>query len=77
MLPGTENNAKEKYFSLKLSVSPVSCINIHSIFEEENDTMLDTFEDFTEYKISFLNNLVKEKFNEEMLANTQLFQLLQ
>lgn len=69
MLLGIENNVKEKYFSLKLSVLLVLCINIYLIFEEENDIMLDIFEDFIEYKISFLNNFVKEKFNEEMLVN--------
>lgn len=69
MLLGIENNVKEKYFSLKLSVLLVLCINIYLIFEEENDIMLDIFEDFIEYKILFLNNFVKEKFNEEMLVN--------
>lgn len=46
---------KKKYSRLELSVPPVSCINICSMFREKNDPILGTFEDFTVHKILFFN----------------------
>jgi len=43
MLQEREDNPKENYSSLKLSVP-----HVHSIFKEKNYIILDTFEDFTD-----------------------------